>query len=270
MERWLGGYLAHLGGVHWRSYPMGTAGNSWHVVASEAVCTMERLSAYLFHGNEAHLPKRFWHWLGLTDSLEKCGWPGIDRQKIDFARLPAKRAPLPDLWPLEMDGELLFTQLAAVRFHFGPGVAARRVQELKRLARSSVSSGGVAHNFLKEIVTCYMIPELRDFCLEGFKQKHATLTAQGSNSRLYAGQAITIPSTRNKRDKAARKKTELMASDIQNQLSRSVLWRTFGAYQSAEGWSDSPIEILEQDGSRVSKVEPDEMVAAMQRHVTRN
>jgi hypothetical protein len=84
------------------------------------------------------------------------------------------------------------------------------------------------------------------------------------------GQAITIPSTRNKRDKAARKKTELMASDIQNQLSRSVLWRTFGAYQSAEGWSGSPIEILEQDGSRVSKVEPDEMVAAMQRHVTRN
>jgi hypothetical protein len=196
-------------------------------VASEAVCTMERLSAYLFHGNEAHLPKRFWHWLGLTDSLEKYGWPGIDRQKIDFARLPAKRAPLPDLWPLEMDGELLFTQLAAVRFHFGPGVAARRVQELKRLTRSSVSSGGVAHNLLKEIVTCYMIPELRDFCLEGFKQKHATLTAQGTNSRLYAQDRSSFASATSKREmmleEFSRSKTPFEKTEIMKMISHFYL-----------------------------------------------
>lgn len=33
-----------------------------------------------------------------------------------------------------------------------------------------------------------------------------------------------------------------------------MLWRTFGAYQSAEGWSGSPIEILEQDGNMVQAI----------------
>jgi hypothetical protein len=63
------------------------------------------------------------------------------------------------------------------------------------------------------------------------------------------GQAIMTQSTRNQRDKAGRKKAERMAADVQHQLSRSVLGRPYGAYQSAEGRSGSPIEILEQDGS---------------------
>jgi hypothetical protein len=62
------------------------------------------------------------------------------------------------------------------------------------------------------------------------------------------GQAITLLNTRNQRNKAAGKKAKLMAPDIPKQLSRSVLWRTFGDHQSAESWSGSPIEILEHDG----------------------
>jgi hypothetical protein len=196
-------------------------------VASEAVCTIERLSAYMFHGNEAHLPKRFWHWLGLTESLEKYGWPGIDRQKIDFARLPTKRAPLPDLWPLGMDGEPLFTQLAALGFHFGPGVAARRAHELKRLAQPNVSSRAVAYRLLQEIVTGYMIPELRDFCLEGFKARHTALISQGSKSRLYAQDRSSFALATAKRETMledfSRSKTPFEKSEISKMISQFYL-----------------------------------------------
>jgi hypothetical protein len=78
--------------------------------------------------------------------------------------------------------------------------------------------------------------------------------AFGPIFRAAIGQALMLLSTRNHRDKAARKKTERMAPGIQNQLSRSVLWRTFGAYQSDEGWRGSPIEILEQDGNMVQAI----------------
>lgn len=151
------------------------------IVASEAVATVERVAAFMFTGNKAHIPRSLWLYLGLYDSLECYGWPFIDPSRINFAKLPPVTSKAS--W-LEVPETSTFVlgQLTAIKHHFGQIVAARRALQLGMLNTRHVEGSRGASSRVHEIMKSMFIPQMVDVVLSGLKDAHTSLTSTHSGS----------------------------------------------------------------------------------------
>ena len=63
------------------------------------------------------------------------------------------------------------------------------------------------------------------------------------------GEAIIVSNVRTQLTDASKRAAVAAGPALKLQFSRALLWRAYGDFQSLQGWSGCPLELLEDDGS---------------------
>lgn len=91
---------------------------------SEGVAALDRLGHYCFTGASMALMSSVLSPLKTMKSLQKGGWPYIDPKLLD---LRVGEGSLDVIqWPRARDGRPIFMHIAALKYYYGPEVAASR------------------------------------------------------------------------------------------------------------------------------------------------
>ena len=86
---------------------------------TEGIATMERLAYEMITGDRTKRPSRLWRQFRTMVAINERGWPWIDSQVFDIENLNVEGI----IWPRDPGGIPYFTQTAALRYHYGVGIA---------------------------------------------------------------------------------------------------------------------------------------------------
>ena len=135
-------------------------------------------------------------------SIQTRGWPWIDPEVINLTELTIQAID----WPRDKGGIPYFTQMAALRYHYGTGIANQQQFVLSNLLvrHSYKTPYRRAMEEMRHIIENVMRNELFRFLLDGFTiirlrtQSSGSFLAQntehsvhGSVNSEHVGQAIT-------------------------------------------------------------------------------
>lgn len=147
------------------------------LVASEAITTLERLSALMFTGNNAHVPTRVWNYIGLKPSLDNYGWPFIMPGRIDLSAIPNPRARSD--WSLagSTNRELVLSHFSSIQFHYGEAALIRCAAAVSLLSTDEIVTIEDAILKFRELIRNFMVPQLKEFVLKSFRERHSSISS---------------------------------------------------------------------------------------------
>ena len=137
-----------------------------YLVSTEGLATLDRLAFEMVTGDTTKRPTRLWRQFMTMISIQKRGWPWIDPEVINLVDLTIQAIH----WPRDEGGIPYFTQMAALRYHYGIGIANQQQFVLSNLLAqySYKTPYRRAVEGIRHIIENVMRNELFRFLLDGF------------------------------------------------------------------------------------------------------
>jgi hypothetical protein len=162
--------------------------NPQYLVKTEGIATLDRLAYEMVTGDRTKRPVRLWKQFGTMKAIEERSWPWIDPEVLNLEELKVEGP----MWPRDDGGIPYFTQLAALRYHYGLGVANHQQYVLNNLL-SQYSFKGIYRTALegmRYIIQNIMRFEIFKFLLNGF-----TVVRMRTIQSQIVNETTTLPST---------------------------------------------------------------------------